>query len=440
MSRDTVMITLGAAGLLAGLSTLSGRRGGSQSRALDLVRARLAKAGPSEPPKPPKPPAPRKRNPAPRVATPQPQPSASGLGGVTVTFTGFRDRDLGAAVSAAGGYPSDRFTRATGLVVAKDPTRKTGKVRQAHAKGIEVVSIPQLRRRLRGARPQRSTASPADAEEHQPAPARPRRGDPIRGGVLEAKKWAGGDPTGMWASEKYMGVRAYWNGEGLYSKNGNRFAAPAWFTDLLPAGEDLGGELYIGPGRFEDTVSVVRSGSPGAGWREIKLMVFDAPEAPGPFRARVPAVRRAVRAACASWRRSGPCPIIAVEHVQVQSRAHLDRFHGEITRRGGEGTMLRNPDSGYERFRSSNLLKRKDFTEAEGEVIGYKPGATAAVGSYRVRDLTNGAVFTVDARHGAAARGGAILPIGTVVTFKFQERTSSGKPRHPVLVTPRDYE
>jgi DNA ligase 1 len=33
-----------------------------------------------------------------------------------------------------------------------------------------------------------------------------------------------------WVSEKYDGVRGYWDGEKLLTRGGERIAAPAWFT------------------------------------------------------------------------------------------------------------------------------------------------------------------------------------------------------------------
>lgn len=35
-------------------------------------------------------------------------------------------------------------------------------------------------------------------------------------------------------SEKLDGVRAYWDGKNLISRNGNVFAAPLWFTQGFP--------------------------------------------------------------------------------------------------------------------------------------------------------------------------------------------------------------
>ena len=46
-------------------------------------------------------------------------------------------------------------------------------------------------------------------------------------------------------SEKLDGVRAYWNGENLYTRNGKHLYPPEWFTAKLPKGFALDGELWI---------------------------------------------------------------------------------------------------------------------------------------------------------------------------------------------------
>lgn len=39
---------------------------------------------------------------------------------------------------------------------------------------------------------------------------------------------------GYWVSEKLDGVRAYWDGRQLRSRQGNVYQAPDWFTENLP--------------------------------------------------------------------------------------------------------------------------------------------------------------------------------------------------------------
>lgn len=53
------------------------------------------------------------------------------------------------------------------------------------------------------------------------------------------------DPTGWWLSEKYDGIRAYWDGNGkLYFRTGKEIHAPRTFLRLLPVGLPLDGELW----------------------------------------------------------------------------------------------------------------------------------------------------------------------------------------------------
>ena len=379
-----------------------------------------------------------------------------GLDGVTVVVTGFRDAALGEAIRAAGGFVGEGVTRATGLVVARDPSSQSGKAQRARAMGLEVISVAELERRLRGgpvtrqratkpaeqrsATPQRPIAPTADAQ--RPALARRPTTDPLRGGVLLAEKWGGTDPSGLWASEKLDGVRAYWDGEALYSRNGNPFYAPTWFTRLLPASTELDGELYVGPGRFNETVSIVRARGGGEGWRRIRYMVFDAPESRGPFRERMEAVRRAVERACALYNGPGMCPIVEVRQTPIRSAEELTRFHRKATRQGVEGTMLRDPESAYERSRSRTLLKVKDFGDAEAEVVGHVPGAgkhQGRLGAYEAEDLKTGARFRVGTGLSDADRERP-LPIGAIISYRYQELTPAGVPRFPSFVGVRDYE
>lgn len=92
------------------------------------------------------------------------------------------------------------------------------------------------------------------------------------------------------------GIRAYWDGEGtLWSRLGNPFAAPEWFTNStfsslltptslfpsslndsdfieLPKNKTLDGELFHSRNNFSLTSSIVRSGG-GERWNEIRYKV-----------------------------------------------------------------------------------------------------------------------------------------------------------------------
>ena len=45
-------------------------------------------------------------------------------------------------------------------------------------------------------------------------------------------------------SEKLDGIRCYWNGVQMYTRNGKLFYPPKWFKDTLPKNLALDGELW----------------------------------------------------------------------------------------------------------------------------------------------------------------------------------------------------
>ena len=377
---------------------------------------------------------------APKAQAPKAQRS---LAGVSVCMTGFRDASMEAAIVAAGGIVASGVSKHLGLLVAKDPRTASGKAQKARELGIPVLSISQMNARLAGqaSAPQAQTPRAQTPRAQTPRAQRtPRSGDPLEGGVLLAEKWTPAtDPTGYWMSEKLDGVRAYWDGEGLYSRNGNRFFAPSWFTDLLPADTSLDGELYMGPGRFNEAVSIVRSKTPDARWRSIQYRIFDAPSG-APFEARMERVADVVVAACEAYR--GDCPIVRVQQTRCRSPKHLGEFHARATAQGIEGTMLRAPGSTYERRRSASLLKVKDFHDAEARVVGYVPGEgkhRGRLGAYEAEDLQTGARFRVGTGMSDRQRENP-APKGSVITYRYQELTPAGIPRFPSFVALRDYE
>ncbi|CAA6809680.1 MAG: DNA ligase (ATP) (EC, partial [uncultured Sulfurovum sp.] len=81
-------------------------------------------------------------------------------------------------------------------------------------------------------------------------------------------------------SEKLDGVRAYWNGKELISRNGKAFASPEWFTKHFPPFE-IDGELWTKRGDFENIISIVNQQEAHEGWREIAYHIFEVPNQKG---------------------------------------------------------------------------------------------------------------------------------------------------------------
>lgn len=250
--------------------------------------------------------------------------------------------------------------------------------------------------------------------------------------VMLAKPYANQPIAGWLISEKLDGVRAYWNGNQLLTRNGNAISAPQWFIDALPNDITLDGELFIGRGEFQRTVGAVRKKVPvDAEWFDIRYMVFDAPLTTGGFEVRLQAARDAL---------AGRPFSRVVEHVVCTGKAHLDAVFAALVEQGAEGVMLRRPGSTYQQKRSGDLLKYKPFETDEAQVIGHESGNGRLEGLVGALICQwKGKVFQVGAGMSDAIR--EIPPaVGAMVTFGFCGLTDGGIPRFPTFVAVRDYE
>ena len=72
-------------------------------------------------------------------------PTGTSMEGQKVVFTGFRDKDLQAAVEAAGGEMQSGVSGKTTILVTKNPNSTSGKVQKARDKGVKIVGIDELR-------------------------------------------------------------------------------------------------------------------------------------------------------------------------------------------------------------------------------------------------------------------------------------------------------
>lgn len=234
-----------------------------------------------------------------------------------------------------------------------------------------------------------------------------------------------------WISEKLDGVRARWDGQQLVSRGGNVFAAPAWFTAGFPP-TPLDGELWSARGEYEKISSITSRHNAHEGWRAIKLMVFDLPAHGGAFSARVADMRRLVA--------DNPSPYLAmIEQYRLPNNQALQQQLAAIVAANGEGLMLHHQAAVYRQGRSGDLLKLKQFTDAEATVLGYKPGKgkyQGLVGSLAVQDA-RGKTFYIGSGLSDAQRA-TPPPIGAIITFRHQGLTANGVPRFPVFIRVRD--
>lgn len=250
--------------------------------------------------------------------------------------------------------------------------------------------------------------------------------------LMLAHTYRAGMPlSDFWVSEKYDGIRAYWDGRRLLTRGGEAIQAPAWFTHAWPA-RAMDGELWGGRGRFEQTVSTVRRQAPDdAGWRAVSFMVFDLPQEPGTFDERLALLPALVAAISQAW-------VVAVRQRRVASHQDLQALLEEVERQGGEGLMLHRGSSRYTAQRSDDLLKFKSMEDAEARVVAYLPGKgkyEGLVGALVV-ETAQGLRFHLGSGLTDAQRR-MPPPLGSIVTYRYRGLHGSGKPRFAVLLRQR---
>jgi DNA ligase-1 len=226
-----------------------------------------------------------------------------------------------------------------------------------------------------------------------------------------------------WVSEKYDGVRGYWNGHRLLTRGGEEIHAPEWFTRGWPS-QPLDGELWAGRGRFEFAVSAVRRDKPDdAAWRQISFMLFDLPGSEEVFDRRQLLLIELAAALKQPWMKVVP------QH-RVADHAALARMLDEIEKQGGEGLMLHRGGSLYRAERSDDLLKFKPQDDAEARVVAHLLGKgkyQGMLGALLVETL-EGVRFKLGSGLSDALRRNP-PEIGSIVTYRYRGRHAGGIPR-----------
>ncbi|WGE31985.1 DNA ligase [Actinobacillus genomosp. 2] len=228
------------------------------------------------------------------------------------------------------------------------------------------------------------------------------------------------DINGWAMSEKLDGVRGYWDGKQLISRQGNPLAPPDYFIkDFPPFAID--GELFSERGQFEEISSITRANEP-KGWYKLKLYVFDVPNANGNLFERLTTLK--------NYLSQHPTPYIQIiEQIPIQDKAHLMQFYQQVLSQNGEGVVVRNPNTAYIKGRSAQILKLKPVLDEECTVIAHHNGK----GKYRDK---LGAI-TCENQRGRFRIGSGFKdkdrenspPIGSLITYKYRGLTKQGKTR-----------
>ncbi|KEZ76178.1 DNA ligase [Salinisphaera hydrothermalis] len=231
------------------------------------------------------------------------------------------------------------------------------------------------------------------------------------------------DLSQYWVSEKYDGVRGYWDGQRMLTRGGSVIALPAWFTADLPD-TPMDGELWAGYGRFSDASTLVRTAGPDdPRWHEISYRIFDLPGRTDDFNDRVPAIRRVVSRIDDPW-------VVAIRQFHVANDEALRSALKKVLAKGGEGLVLHRGSRDYTAGRHAGLLKVKPYQDAEARVVGIHPGhgrLKGMMGSLEVR-MPDGRQFAIGTGFSDDQRADP-PPIGSWITFRYQGKTATGLPR-----------
>lgn len=238
----------------------------------------------------------------------------------------------------------------------------------------------------------------------------------------------GVDLSQHWVSEKFDGVRGYWDGQQLRTRHGTALVVPPWFTAAWPD-TAFEGELWAGRGQFSTTVTVLQQRKPDhPTWKSLRFMVFDMPAHGGKFTERIAAYQALVAALNQAW-------VQAVPQTRLEHAHELQTLLARTVAQGGEGLMLRRADAFYLAGRSNDQLKVKTHEDAEARVVGHLAGTgkfAHRLGALLV-ETPQGLRFKLGTGLDDALRTQPPA-VGDWVTYRYRGLTDSGVPRFASFV------
>ena len=139
--------------------------------------------------------------------------------------------------------------------------------------------------------------------------------------------------------------------------------------------------------------------------------------------------------------------------MHVETKVVLDydeavKQHKKYLKLGYEGSIYRSMDGKYKGTRSWDLMKFKDFDDAEATIVGYEMGKgkrEGTLGKFIMQD-DEGVTFGCPPGKGynygdlADMANNITKYIGERATFTYFQRTKAGSYRHPLYKCIRNYE
>jgi len=232
-------------------------------------------------------------------------------------------------------------------------------------------------------------------------------------------------------SEKLDGIRGYWDGKKLYTKNSNVIIPPKNFTKNFPPFE-LDGELWSKRDDFEFIQSTVLDKKPSINWSKITYNIFEVPNTKGDFTTRLYKAN--------DWfHKHQNKNVNIIKQFVCKDETHLMEYLEKIVSLKGEGVIVKDPIKKYHTGRSSYVLKVKKTFDMEGTVVGYNYKSDKKTLKSLKLKLQNGVEFNLG---GGFSDKDRLNPpkISKMVTFKYYGFTRYGKPKFASFLRVREVE
>jgi DNA ligase-1 len=257
----------------------------------------------------------------------------------------------------------------------------------------------------------------------------------------------------MISNPKLDGIRCVAKADGLFSRTGKPIVScPHIYAALqLLFNKNpklvLHGELYCDKfaNDFNAICSLVRKTKPTAmdlveSSMAIQYWVYDIPSSDGTNATRCDELEDLEE------KLEGYGCVQFVDQTLVKEQSELDTLYEAYINDGYEGQIIRLCDGKYEQKRSNNLLKRKEFMDAEYEIVeviegeGNRTGTAGAMVLKRDDGVTFKSNIKGTHSYTAELLNDRVGLVGKMATCKFFELTPDGIPRFPYVIAIRDYE
>jgi len=236
----------------------------------------------------------------------------------------------------------------------------------------------------------------------------------------------------LFASIKLDGLRAYWDGQTMYTRNGFEITGVDHIIKKLP-NFPLDGELLIPGDHFQKSSGKIRSFNVTP---DAVYFIFDQPS-DLPFFERYQDMLQLVEDYGWGTRLATPQPVNILLHKRYPTYEELDAMFGKALMAGYEGLVLKNPKAAYQLKRSKDWLKIKAVKSEDLPIVGFFEGEGKYEGSLggvivqrkNGKEVKVGSGFSDDYR--TEIWSNQHLYVGKLIEVHYHEVTPDGSLRHP---------